>query len=492
MLREEIEGLQANASVAYRRSAQLSSQLANLQGSLDSRLTALSAAFDAYVELGDVREQLAGFPDTSAVRRDAVAAIEALSRGVQPHPVADRGQDYWLSYAVNAVRALALGSPDLEAERRAVELSPDAELFIVAAVGGLGHGARVGDRVPTLLTCDGSLNEHQVKLWRALLAGAYGEVLPAVGPVWAPAMDQTADTWAAWVLSEVGNSAVAALDWLDTLTGGGDDRTPVEPGPPLAAETLRLAGDTAPASSGAEDPQSGLRSVVIELIGQGMGNEAELLERSRVLRARIEAPNVAGTEVGAEPPLRLVTVEVQEALLASTPTSAQQQTLLGWVAPGLLAAVAVFANRATVVAPVAVTVSTVAGSLEVTPTGADPAAVTRREQVLAQRNASPAARIIAPAALTAVFVVLAVITLVAGSTRGSIALWLAAAGSGGAWLWMVRDRRRVARDLSGQLVRLQEQITDGQHQARAEQAEREATAQAAARRAATITARLSA
>lgn len=490
MLREEIEGLQANASAASRRSAQLSSQLANLQGSLETRLIALSAAFDAYVELGDVREQLAGFPDTSAVRRDAVAAIETLSRGGRPEVVADRGQDYWLSYAVNAVRALAAGSPDLEAERRAVELSPDAELFIVAAAGGLGHGARVGDRVAPLLTCDGSLNWRQVKLWRALLAGAYGEVLPAVRPVWVPAIDQTADTWVAWVLTQVGNSANAALGWLDALTAGSNERAAVELGPPLAAEVLRLAGDAPPAPADAENPQAGLRSVVIDLIGRGMGNEAELLERSRVLRARIEAPNGAAEDVVPEPPLRLVTVEVQEALLASPPASPRQRALLGWVAPGLRAAVAVFDSRAAAVAPAPVSVNTEAGSLDVLPTGADSAAVARRKQTLAQRNASPAVRIIAPAALTTVFAVLAVITLVAGSTRGSIALWLAAAVAGGALLYMIRDRRLAARHLSEQLVTLKQQITDGQQQARVDQAERERAADAAGRQASAITARL--
>lgn len=423
MLREEIEGLQASASVAYRQSAQLSSRLADLQGSLETRLTALSAAFDAYVELGDVREQLAGFPDTSAVRRDAVAAIETLSRGGRPEAVADRGQHYWLSYAVNAVRALAAGSPDLEAERRAVELSPDAELFIVAAAGGLGHGARVGDRVAPLLTCDGSLNWRQVKLWRALLAGAYGAVLPAVQSVWASALDQTADTWVAWVLSRVGNSATAALSWLDALTGGKDDRAAAEPGAPVAAGALRLAGDAPPAPADVENPQAGLRSVVIDLIGLGMGNETELLSRSRVLRARIEAPNAAEEDVVPEPPLRLVTEEVQQALLASEPASDRRRVLLDWVAPGLQAAVTVFDGRAARVDPAPVSVNTEAGSVDVLPTGADPAAVARREQTLAQRNASPAVRIIAPAVLTTVFMVLAVITLVAGSARGSVAPW---------------------------------------------------------------------
>lgn len=140
LLRHEIEGLQASAYRARDQSARLSSQLNRLQGSIETRLSALSAAFDAYVELGDVREPLAGYPDTSAARRDAIDAIETLSRGGTPDPVPDRGLDYWLPWAVNATITLLAGAPDRAAEERAVQLSPEAEWFIVAAAGALGPG----------------------------------------------------------------------------------------------------------------------------------------------------------------------------------------------------------------------------------------------------------------------------------------------------------------------------------------------------------------
>lgn len=57
---------------------------------------------------------------------------------------------------------------------------------------------------------------------------------------------------------------------------------------------------------------------------------------------------------------------------------------------------------------------------------------------------------------------------------------------------MVRDRKLAARHLGQQLVTLKEQITDGQHQARAEQVKQEEAAAAAGRQAAAITARLAA
>ena len=69
ILRDEVEGLHAQLSSASSQTHRLSSQLATLSGSIESRLNALSAAFDAYVELGDVREELAAYEEPATVRR---------------------------------------------------------------------------------------------------------------------------------------------------------------------------------------------------------------------------------------------------------------------------------------------------------------------------------------------------------------------------------------------------------------------------------------
>ena len=137
LLREEIEGLQATASASSAHSARLSSQLRTLQGSMESRVTALSTAFDAYVELGDVREQLAGYPDTSAARREVRKAFDVLAQGGVPEPV-DAGEvDYWLVGAANEVVALASGSTGTAATLATGSTGPEHELFVVAALGWL-------------------------------------------------------------------------------------------------------------------------------------------------------------------------------------------------------------------------------------------------------------------------------------------------------------------------------------------------------------------
>ncbi len=56
-----------------------------LRDEVDS-LGALSTAFDPYVEVGDVREQLAGYPETASGRQDVVRAIEDLGAGGPPRP----------------------------------------------------------------------------------------------------------------------------------------------------------------------------------------------------------------------------------------------------------------------------------------------------------------------------------------------------------------------------------------------------------------------
>lgn len=52
ILRDEVEGLHARLSSASAQTSRLSSQLANLTGSIESRLNALSLAFDAYWNWG--------------------------------------------------------------------------------------------------------------------------------------------------------------------------------------------------------------------------------------------------------------------------------------------------------------------------------------------------------------------------------------------------------------------------------------------------------
>src|SRR5699024_8612932 len=80
-LRSELQSQAAQMQASARRSARLHSRLAKVQGSLERRVSALAAAFDAYVELGDVREELADLPSSAPVRRRARDAMATLRAG---------------------------------------------------------------------------------------------------------------------------------------------------------------------------------------------------------------------------------------------------------------------------------------------------------------------------------------------------------------------------------------------------------------------------
>ncbi|HEY5822427.1 MAG TPA: hypothetical protein VIT20_10655 [Propionibacteriaceae bacterium] len=468
MLRGEIEGLQASAHAASSRSARLSSQLAQLQGSIETRLTALSAAFDAYVELGDVREQLAGYPDTSAIRRDAVTAIDVLSRGGRPEPLDDRGLDYWLSHAVNAVAALVARGGDPDAERRAVELSPDAELFIVAAAGALGVGTSVAGRAPALLTCDGRLSGPQTAIWDAVLAGVFGDCLADVRPVWSGAIDLGEAGWTAWVRrSSQTTGGLAALEWIDRQTVS---PAPQDPPPHDGAEVASVS-----------DPRTGLRTVVITLVGQGTGDEAALLARSRVLRARIEDPTANEVEAEPDAPTAEVTEAVREALLSAPVGSPARRELVSWVAPGLRAAVAVFTGEAQHFGPAEVEVRTDAGVITVTETGAAPQRTQQAEAYLQELNLSPRSRIMVPAVIAGVLAVLALVVTVTVGARGGLVLGLAAVVAAGVTAYMVYDARNARSRAERMTSELRAQLHEGQQGAIAvRKAQRETSTAAAA------------
>lgn len=434
LLRNEIEGLQASAYRARDQSARLSSQLNRLQGSIETRLSALSAAFDAYVELGDVREQLAGYPDTSAARRDAIDAIETLSRGGTPDPVPDRGLDYWLPWAVNATITLLAGAPDRAAEERAVQLSPEAEWFIVAAAGALGAGPAVAARVASLLVCDGQLSGRQVAVWRAVLDGVYPGRLPEVGRGGAAALDQSPAHWVEWVRQQSRSvTAVEGLRWLDApttaLAAGPASPDPASPAP---------AGLDA-----ARDRRAGLRQVVIDLVGRGMGEEAALLDRARLLRAKIEDP--VGTVIGnaAADPVGLgVVAEVQAALLDPGLSLDARREIWGWVRPGLSAAIAQLTAEVGMFAPATIALRTEGGDIEVVASGADPARVARAETTIAQLNGSPPRRTVTPAAIGAALAVLALLSAVTAHPGGAVALLVGSVVAGGVALVMARDARQ--------------------------------------------------
>lgn len=373
MLREEVETLSYQASAAASRASRMQSQLAKLQGSLESRLNALSKAFDAYVELGDVREELAGYPDTSAIRRDVMAVIEQLSKGLPANPVDPRGLDYWLPHATNTVIEIVGG--DAEAGKSALGATPESRLFVVAATGALGHGERVADRLPELLITDRELTGHQVVLLDAVVAGVFGtKALESLEPSFRPLLQRTDP--AGWRSTIERITGVTNDDFiLNWIRGQFADST-AAPSPdaqqssPDAAQPAGSQDTSAEAKAGEGDPKAPLRAVVAALIGGGYGGEGALLARARELRWQIENPGRTRPESEQGP----APVDALDRLvhhLKELPVgSPEQRTLLRWVAPGLQTFIDPL-GTVTARPPASVDVRTYYGSLPVTAAGPD-------------------------------------------------------------------------------------------------------------------------
>ena len=444
MLRNEIEQLQSTSSSARAQAARLSSQLTTLQGSLESRLRALSTAFDAYVELGDVREQLAGYPDTSAVRRDAMRAIAELGTGVVPDRVDDRGLDYWLPEATNEVVALTTGAPDGPPDLEPTG-SPERELFVVSAVGSLGRGDRVARRVADLLVSDASLSRRQLVVWAAARDGVFGDGgVAEIGRIWRPALDLDGAAWADWCARQSRTQApLETLRWLQRYLDGDVSTAPDPrgsaaapavglPSSPVAADQLDLVGAADGGHRATPDPRTeGLRGLVRELVDQGYGDEAALLSRARLLRARVEHPTEPPPEVeaGADPNAT-VTAQVRAALASGALTPAAEGELRTWVRPGLRAAAVALAARADAQPAPTTLIRTEMGELPVTPDGVDPQRWALAETLTRQLYPDEMKPVVVRAAVAGVLVVLGAVLVGAGSTGLGVLTLVAAVVAG--------------------------------------------------------------
>jgi hypothetical protein len=466
LLREEVESLSYQASAASSRANRMQSQLAQLQGSLESRLTALSKAFDAYVELGDVREQLAGYPDTSAIRRDVMGVIEQLSSGLPARPVDPRGLDYWLPYAANAVIEIVSGTGDHAGADPAAS-GPEAKLFIVAAVGALGHGDRVADRLPELLITDREFTGNQVILLDAVVAGVYGPVLDSLEPAFRPMVQRTDPAgWKAWIEKAAdSNNEDRMLSWLraqlvdPNSPATPDQASPDQAGPDQAGLPSNGQPDEADAGS-APDSRAPLRQLVSSLTGSGYGDEGSLLARSRELRWQIEHPGQTRPESEQGPAPVDALDRLRHHVQTLPPGSPEHQTLIQWLAPGLLTAIDPLA-AAPQRAPAKISVRTYYGQLEVTASGPDSA---RLPQILANVELSgvvPPGKLYGYGIAAGVLAVLALVLALTGQPVVAVLAIVAAVVCGVLCILQLRARQEATEAARVALDQVNQQVTDG-------------------------------
>lgn len=480
ILADRVAGIESHALAT---SSRLRSQLTKVQGNLERRLDALTAAFDAYVELGDVREQLLAHADTATCRRQAVAAFEAMIEGrTAPRLDTLEGQ-YWLPYAVNALIAVVEGRADTEAEEAARRLTPDADRFIVFAAGAIDHGERVQDRVADLLVGDATLTADQQILWEACVAGVYGDVFSSIRTVWATSLDHPdAADWVDWVSSQSSSDPRRQVEWLDTESGRSVP-APVDFTGTDAPDAEEAESSDASASNAPESVVA-LRTAVTSMIEEGLGEEQRLLARARELRATIEHPEQAARATQARSTPRSVRfgarrdssrsdesealptiVQLVRTAWTEAPAGSELRTLLeGWVRPGLAAAAAAITLPS--LTPAVVTARTPGGSVDVVASGPqDPRRVQIATTNIVRQHDHPRWYGLALGAGAAVSLLLFIVCVVNQSIGWAVVFAVGVLGLAGCAAWNVVQHRRHQAQIRTETALLEKALPEASQKA---------------------------
>jgi hypothetical protein len=295
-IRELQDEVEAARSHAAQRSRALQSKLSQVQGTIERRLDRLATSFDAFVELSDIRLELAVFDRESGVRHRTHRLLMGLAQGASdPPPLGlEDCPGYWLRPAAEALSALVRG--DEAAEKSITEaVSRDEDRTTLFLTLGLATAGRHDEAVPWLSRSLPSLGTTvtavQRQLWIACANGAFGE----------PGRDHI-ERRLAELLDEIPPEATDRERgrWQQALSGPSGKRRVSLPRelqgetsltePPVMAERmamLRTRVETAlrpfePA------PASDFADLLNTLVDEGSPAERDLVARARELRQIIE------------------------------------------------------------------------------------------------------------------------------------------------------------------------------------------------------------
>lgn len=346
---QQLEELRDEMSQAASEASNLRSRLSQLQGGLESRLERLASAFDAFVELSDIRYDLIGFADAAEIRRHAGQVLSALASGDDPPAPGREVPGYWLGPAVEALCGLSAeeNSPvtdDLRGGTAEAITHDDrrTSIFLCLALAALGRRNQVRtqwlDTAFGTLAADGTVTRVQRALWTAGARGGFGAdgLAVIVARLQVPST-ASAQRWLAPVearseavrqaapnFAEIADQAKAHARLsrlraaVETITG---DTAVLEPDRDLAY------------AAGQPDPDS-TSALLRMLISEGSEPERDALARIAELRARI----TNGTETGGgsvEDPAGTV-VKLLETDLGRTGEPHLAATALRVVAGGVL------------------------------------------------------------------------------------------------------------------------------------------------------------
>lgn len=272
----------------------LRSQLSRLQGSLEQRLSRLIRSFDAFVELSDLRADLAGFDEAARARyrMRQVLAFRAGAAPALPATLADV-DGYWLSPAASALAALSRGDdPSADLDRAAGRDLQRTALLLVMS-GAAADVRWVGEALPEL-AADTQLTAAERAVWTAAADGHLGDTARELVAARLTALVTGLDDERRAALDRWLTDRTQDLPATVPVTGltSASDRGAVAAltaGSRLAA--LRdWAGSTDPAAAPEEGAGSraALEALLPGLVDEGSDEESATLRRIKELRAVID------------------------------------------------------------------------------------------------------------------------------------------------------------------------------------------------------------
>ncbi|BCJ33157.1 hypothetical protein Athai_06600 [Actinocatenispora thailandica] len=428
--RQQIEDLDAAISGAYAQSSRLRSRLSAIEGNLSAKVNRIAAAFDAFVELSDIRAELMVYSKPAVVRHAVRELIGQLSAGatVVP-PDLPEVPGYWLVPATRALYA-QLTDDDATAARhieQATELDgPRTRYFLTAALRLAGPVDLSAVQLAALLPAPGGPVTRSARaMWRATAAGAFGSPGTALlvsalvsalgrpdagtGPVVPEPRSGAQEDGPADPAGEAERPDRLPA-WLTAIGGSGSSAGSVATA--LAGLAKRC---TAPSEEPAgTDPAEPLREILAALIDEGHEPERPLLRRAEKLRSLVESGLPRPEFEPWDEPVGSVDELVRQDIFGSEPGPLRAPAVraalpwLGRAADTLVAGVS---------APPRARTARIRGrEVTVTASGAD---ATVLDQLRAERDAShrtSPTRLIAGLAVAGAGLVAGVIGIVAAST----------------------------------------------------------------------------
>ncbi|WP_328320516.1 hypothetical protein OHA70_21990 [Kribbella sp. NBC_00382] len=472
----ELEDLRDQMAAASSEASNLRSRLSQVQGTMETRLQRLTTAFDAFVELSDIRESLIGFADAAEVRRHAGQVLAALASGQSPTRVGRDVPAYWLAPAVEAIRELgALDEAQLAEAMKRDEVRTST--FLCLALAALGRRNEVrAEWLSTAfgqLAADGTVTRTQRALWTAAARGGFG----AEGQHWIVTQlkvgNAGSERWAAVVKERATGLPVSAAPPFKEFT------TQFKAGADLArlrAGVEAITGDTSvlepdgalayaagskpdPDNPDSDSPDPDSTSALLRLlISEGSEPEREMLARVGELRAKVT--NGSAPSNGALGDSAGELGKLLEADLGKTKEPHLAATALRVVAAVVLADAEDLAKTASLPTPTQVSKEIEWRQVTLTPDGADRLSLAKAELEITQTVQPLSAQDLRGPIGFGVVGLLVVIGLGFLVHPFWIAVGLVLIGIGGYGFWAARKKRSGEQaDTVRRIGRLREQAT---------------------------------